>query len=297
MRQRLYACLLVTLLLFPSYRVAAAQSGVAVAKAAEELERLRELAKIGAISQARLRQAEDLLADARDEEILGRLLYGKIGVESLSEAQAKDMVEAAQRRVERVAGRYKGQKDLVSQGVLPQRVVDDLERELAERRLGMQLAESRARIFSELLSMAKAEEFLVEEDEELGARPLIESYKGSGGFKEAHLRYIEAAYEKQFGKPLPISARGQTALHTSLGFDHSGRVDVGVNPDEEEGVWLRKMLESLKVPYIALRAMIPGASTAPHIHIGLPSARLRIVDGPPALGNSGLGHTGASGLH
>lgn len=292
MRQRLYGCLLVTLLLIPSYRVAAAQSGAAISRAAEELERLRELAKIGAISQSRLRQAEEKLADARDEDILRRLIYGKIGVESLSESQAKEMVEAAQRRVDRVAARYKDQRELVTQGVLPPRHVEDIERELAERRLAMQLAESRAQIFSELLSMAKAEEFLVEEDEELGARPLIESYKGNGGFKEPQLRYIEAAFEKQFGKPLPVSARGQTALHTSLGFDHSGRVDVGVNPDEEEGVWLRKMLETLKVPYIALRAMIPGASTAPHIHIGLPSTRLKILEGP-----EGLGRMGGSGLH
>lgn len=292
MRQRLYGCLLVTLLLVPSYRVAAAQSGLAISKAAEELERLRELAKIGAISQSRLRQAEEKLADARDEDILRRLIYGKIGVESLSETQAKEMVEAAQRRVDRVAARYNDQRELVAQGVLPPRHVEDIERDLAERRLAMQLAESRAQIFSELLSMAKAEEFLVEEDEELGARPLIESYKGIGGFKEPQLRYIEAAFEKQFGKPLPVSARGQTALHTSLGFDHSGRVDVGVNPDEEEGVWLRKLLETLKVPYIALRAMIPGASTAPHIHIGLPSTRLKIVEGP-----EGVGRMGGSGLH
>lgn len=80
---------------------------------------MRELAKIGAISQLRLRQAEEALGDARDEDVLLRLLYGKIGVESLNETQAREMVSAAQRRVNRVAGRYKGQQELVEQGVLP----------------------------------------------------------------------------------------------------------------------------------------------------------------------------------
>ena len=37
---------------------------------------------------------------------------------------------------------------------------------------------------------------------------------------------VEAAYEEHFGKPLPISAMGETAVHRALGFDHRGRVDV-----------------------------------------------------------------------
>jgi hypothetical protein len=48
---------------------------------------------------------------------------------------------------------------------------------------------------------------------------------------------------------------------------------------------LRQQLQALQVPYLALRAKIPGSSTAPHIHIGLPSQRVRAAD--TALG-SGL---------
>jgi len=73
-------------------------------------------------------------------------------------------------------------------------------------------------------------------------------------------------------------------LHTSLGFDHTGRVDVGVNPDDEEGQWLRGQLQTLRVPYTVLRAMIPGKSTAPHIHIGLQSTRLKSADTPSGSG-------------
>ncbi len=255
----------------------------AIEKARQELGRVRDLAAIGAVSKARLTQAEEKLADARDEDTLARLLYGRVGVEDLTEAQTRELVDAAQRRVDRVARQYQGQTDLVAQGVIPKGQVEELERQLADRRLALQLAEGRARIFDDLLNMAKVEEQMFAEPElSTDSKPLVETYTGSGVFKDAHLKYVEAAFEKQFGKALPVSARGQSSLHTMLGFDHSGRVDVGVNPDEPEGQWLRRQLETLRVPYIALRAMIPGKSTAPHIHIGLPSLRLKPAD--PASG-------------
>jgi hypothetical protein len=252
----------------------------AVQKAKQELDRVKELAAIGAVSKARLLQAEEKLSDARDEDTLGRLLYGRVGVEELSEAQTKELVDAAQRRVDRVAKQYLGQTGLVEQGVIPKGQVDEIERQLADRRMALQLAEGRAKIFDDLLNMAKLEElsFQDEHDEDVEPKPVVEKYVGSGVFKDAHLKYVEAAFEKQFGKPLPVSARGQSSLHTMLGFDHAGRVDVGVNPDDAEGQWLRQQLEALRVPYIALRAMIPGKSTAPHIHIGLPSLRLKQAD-------------------
>jgi hypothetical protein len=137
----------------------------------------------------------------------------------------------------------------------------------------LQLAENRARVFDELLDMAKAE-VEVFAPEETNAVESVTRFSGSGVFKDSHLGYVEATFERQFHRPLPISAKGQTALHTALGFDHSGRVDVAVNPDEPEGIWLREMLEKLRVPYIALRAAIAGKSTGPHIHIGPPSLRL-----------------------
>lgn len=240
---------------------------------------MKELAAIGAVSRARLVQAEDKLADAQDEDTLARLLYGRVGVEELTETQAKEVIAAAQRRVDRIAKQYESQRGLVEQGVVPKGHVEEIEKQLADRRLGLQLAEGRAKIFEDLLNMAKAEElFFAAPETELEPKPMVETFTGSGVFKEAHLKYVEAAFEKQFGKPLPVSARGQSALHTMLGFDHSGRVDVGVNPDDNEGQWLRNQLQALRVPYIVLRAMIPGKSTAPHIHIGLPSLRLKQAD-------------------
>lgn len=106
------------------------------------------------------------------------------------------------------------------------------------------------------------------------AARLAERYDGDGVFGSAQLKQVVLAFEKKFSKPLPISARGDTAVHRSLGFDHRGRVDVAVDPDQPEGVWLRRLLQSLRIPFFAFRSPIQGKSTGPHIHIGPPSQPL-----------------------
>jgi hypothetical protein len=65
-----------------------------------------------------------------------------------------------------------------------------------------------------------------------------------------------------------------TAVHKALGFDHTGRVDVAVNPDSPEGIWLREYLDARAIPYYAFRVKMTGKSTNPHIHIGPSSTRL-----------------------
>jgi hypothetical protein len=86
---------------------------------------------------------------------------------------------------------------------------------------------------------------------------------------------VENAYQKKFGKPLPVSALGETAVHKALGFDHRGRVDVAVYPDTPEGSWLREYLTENRIPYFAFRHAIPGKATGAHIHIGPGSTRIR----------------------
>ena len=58
-----------------------------------------------------------------------------------------------------------------------------------------------------------------------------------------------------------------------MGFDHTGRVDVALHPDDLEGFFLIEVLESWGIPYIAFRSAVPGQATGPHIHIGNPSPR------------------------
>ena len=69
---------------------------------------------------------------------------------------------------------------------------------------------------------------------------------------------------------------GETAVHRSLGFDHRGRVDVAISPDQPEGVWLRHYLTDNHIPYFAFRQAVPGKATGAHIHMGPMSTRLKL---------------------
>jgi hypothetical protein len=101
-------------------------------------------------------------------------------------------------------------------------------------------------------------------------------YKSKGSMIEDQtLQGLKAYYYKAFQEELPISAMGQSATHDRFGWDHSGRVDVGLHPDSERGQEVMNYLREHNVAYIGFRASVPGCSTAPHIHIGLPSSRLR----------------------
>jgi hypothetical protein len=103
-------------------------------------------------------------------------------------------------------------------------------------------------------------------------------YDGNGIFTPTDLKTLEVAYVSRFAKALPISADGETAVHRSLGFDHRGRVDVAVTPDQPEGLWLMRYLESKRIPYFAFRAAVPHQATGAHIHVGPGSTKLALSD-------------------
>jgi hypothetical protein len=84
---------------------------------------------------------------------------------------------------------------------------------------------------------------------------------------------IKSFFVSKFGRTLPVSAFGQTRLHSRLGFDHRNGVDVALNPDSAEGRALLGKLRGFGVPFIAFRHAIPGVATGAHIHVGKPSHR------------------------
>jgi hypothetical protein len=84
---------------------------------------------------------------------------------------------------------------------------------------------------------------------------------------------IERFFSDTFGRALPVSAFGQSAVHERLRFDHRDAMDVALHPDSHEGRALMAYLRRSSIPFIAFRGSIPGASTGAHIHIGKPSAR------------------------
>jgi hypothetical protein len=84
---------------------------------------------------------------------------------------------------------------------------------------------------------------------------------------------VQNFFLQKFGRQLPISAFGQSAIHDRWGLDHRNAMDVGLNPDGPEGQALMAFLRSNGIPFTAFRYAIPGTATGPHIHIGRPSHR------------------------
>ena len=84
-------------------------------------------------------------------------------------------------------------------------------------------------------------------------------------------------FAARFGRVLPISAYGQTALHDRMGFDHRNALDVAVHPDSPEGQALIDYLRVKGIPFIAYRGAVPGAASGAHIHVGQPSPRITVV--------------------
>ena len=264
----------VVLLVCASSAFAQTEDPPEVARAKAGIERLRGLVEAGAIPRAELERAEAAVADAEDAALLRKTIYGS----ELTDDLADSMVAAAQRRLDRRKQSYEEAKKLVDNGVASLLSLSTFLEELDMSRKELDLAETRARLTRELTRQAHAEEALQDtlaqhpED----AHELADHYEGDGTFSMVTFARVEMDFEKQFGKPLPVSAIGETAVHRSLGFDHRGRVDVAVHPDEPEGHWLLEYLVGHHIPYFAFRHAVPGKATGAHIHIGPMSTRLKL---------------------
>jgi len=236
-------------------------AGGEVRQAEAELERVRGLVDAGAVARKALGDAEMGLAEARDNAILRETLYGQVGVENLTEEESQRMTEAAWRQLERQRERVEQTRKMVDEGVLARTALTPYLEEMDRRRRIHDEAASRGRLFQELAAIVKAElelEVKMEEAPQLVNPQLAERFDGDGVFLNSHFRMVVLAYEREFGKGMPISARGETALHRAMGYDHRGRVDVALYPDSREGAWLRRHLESQRIPYYAFRGFVPG---------------------------------------
>ncbi len=256
-----------------------ANKGIELAE--QELQKVSELVDAGALPRLRLEQARENLADAQDEALLERTLFGELPAAGTSDKLMDEMVAAAQRRVERQQTRINEASKLVADGLEPQSSLTPLQQELAIRSMNLNLAHSRASLVAEMTALAKYQKTAAEihETTSIVFRDSyshgMEHYEGSGLFRESRdLKPLAAAFSQKFDRPLPISAEGETSLHRALGFDHRGRVDVAVSPNAPEGIWLLRYLRSRKIPFYAFTRAIPGKATAAHIHIGPGSTRL-----------------------
>src|ERR1039457_3336446 len=169
-----------------------------VMRAKAGVERLRSLVEAGVAPRAQLAQAEAATADAEDEALLRRTVYGN----ELTDDQADEMLAAAGRRVDRRKQALEDTRKLVDSGVASLLSLAPLLEELDWARKEQDLAETRARFARELSQMARAEELL---ESKLNQNPqevheLADRYDGDGIFNMSTFSRVETDFEKQFGK-------------------------------------------------------------------------------------------------
>jgi hypothetical protein len=240
-----------------------------VLRAKMTVEKVRAMVESGTLPRVRLEEAEARLEDVIDEAVYTRAIYGK----DLTPDQAAEVVKATERRVERRKKEATKQEQYLAQGIISQSeykvALNDLERVTKE----YEWAAAREKLVAEVASFAAAEMALMKQMEEGapvgGAR--MERFVGKGDFTTADFAHVSTAFTARFSRSLPISANGQTAVHRSMGFDHSNRVDVSVTPDSIEGQWLRHYLTANRIPFFAFRGAIAHQATGAHIHLGPPS--------------------------
>jgi len=105
------------------------------------------------------------------------------------------------------------------------------------------------------------------------ATAALVQHHGPAAWSLARVAPLQRFFSERFGRPLPISALGQTAVHDRLGFDHRNALDVAVHPDSAEGKALIAWLRSEGVSFLAFRGPVSGEATGAHLHIGEPSPR------------------------
>ena len=166
---------------------------------------------------------------------------------------------------------------LHAEGLVARRDLDDAERAVADARSRLEEAQRQLADSEGLLAEAHALGRLaalppIAPGAEQATSDIVQ-YRGVAAWTLAQIETLDAFFEARFGRPLPVSAMGQTAVHDRLGFDHRNAVDVAVHPDSVEGRALLDYLRARRIPFLAFRGPVAGASTGAHVHVGTPSPR------------------------
>jgi hypothetical protein len=250
-----------------------------VIRARETLAQVMRLVGTGALPPIRLRKAQEDVEDALDGSILKKSLYSN----DLLPEQADQMIFVAQRMVFRRQRALSDMQQLVSAGVISRSEAEASGVNLDRAQQELEWAQTRAALIQQVAESVRMEKAIASLETQAESHPewvgnVYTKYDGNGIFTPTDLKTLEVAYVSRFAKALPISADGETAVHRSLGFDHRGRVDVAVTPDQPEGLWLMRYLESKRIPYFAFRAAVPHQATGAHIHVGPGSTKLALSD-------------------
>jgi hypothetical protein len=179
-----------------------------------------------------------------------------------------------ERDVLRAAAQLDKRRELAARGIVARREVDAAEAALArareavdEARLEISRTES---VVAEVQAADEAARAAAARARATVVNVPREQYPG-GRWSLAGAPAVERFFAERFGRPLPVSAFGQTAVHDRLGFDHRNALDVALDPDSAEGQALVTYLQEHGVPFLVFRGPKPGVSTGAHVHIGEPS--------------------------
>jgi hypothetical protein len=247
----------------------------AVIRARQNLDRIRPLVQQGALPVNSLSKAQDDLQDALDNSILRYSAY----TSDLLPDQAEQMVIVAERMLLRRRKQVIQAQRLAESGVISRAEAQSSGADVLSAELAVNLATERAQLVQEIAQSLRMQKSLAEVETEAESHPewngqVYTRYDGNGVFTRGDFDKLSAAYHTAFGRIIPVSADGQTAVHRSLGLNHTGRVDIALRPDQPEGIWLLRYLEKNHIPYYAFRAAVARKSTGAHIHLGPGSTRL-----------------------
>lgn len=191
-------------------------------------------------------------------------------------ASVKDLLPTYESAVKTAAEKLETWKELYAKGLISRRDLETCEQEVKDAQARLEQARKQLTESDQLIARAKAEEKISVPARAGGykAATAVMRSGGSGGWTLANAAAVQSFFAGKFGRPLPVSAYGQSATHNRMGLDHRNAMDVALHPDSAEGQALIAYLRANGIPFIAFRSAVPGAATGPHIHIGHPSRGL-----------------------
>ena len=160
-------------------------------------------------------------------------------------------------------------RELVARGIVARNDLGTSERMVADARARLDQTWNEAVVAASLITKVLAYDELrpLAPGAEQTTASLIR-YQGRRPWALGLTAGLHDYFARTFGRPLPVSAYGQTPVHDKLGFDHRNAVDLAVHPDTAEGRAMMDWLRKAGLSFIAFRGAVAGTATGAHIHVG-----------------------------
>jgi hypothetical protein len=191
-------------------------------------------------------------------------------------ASLEHLLALRENELQRALDRAERTRDLVERGIVARKDLETGERAVADARARLDQTWNEAVVAASLIAKVLAHDELASTRLAPGteqATAALVRYQGRRPWALALTTTLQEYFSRAFGRPLPVSAYGQTRVHDKLGFDHRNAVDLAVHPDSAEGRAVMDWLRKAGLSFIAFRGAVAGTATGAHIHVGEPSGR------------------------